>query len=249
MAQHLKTRIICRLQRIASRCAPHARIAASHARGVRYLVPAIGIDAFWGAMNTVKEGRRYRKHIVARRVPRSGGQLLQLYTYHFPKTWSAACIANRELIKTAQRITHTLEHDYSLVALEWRIRFFRHYFRVFLCGESPEQGMKRYSRFYQYTYVAVYRELRAASQPAVQTTEQPAEEVTFTPVYPHPHRRFIPLRSWQKEPSGRHNPPNSCICAKNVVPLRHICTPCWESSSILSQTSGLFAVSHRNSEC
>lgn len=44
--------------------------------------------------------------------------------------------------------------------LEWRIRFFAHYFKMFKGGEKPAEGMKRYSRFYQYVYVAIYRELR-----------------------------------------------------------------------------------------
>ena len=135
-----------------------------------------------GAMNTVKEGYRYKKHIIVRRVPRSGGQLLQFYTYHFPKHWSAACVANRELIKEAQRQAHALEHDHSIEALEWRVRFFNHYFTVFKGGAKPEPGMKPYSRFYQYTYVAIYRQLKAAQQQALQTKQ--LEEISFEPIVP-----------------------------------------------------------------
>ena len=54
-----------------------------------------------------------------------------------------------------------MEHDHSIEALEWRVRFFNHYFRVFRDGEKPEPGLKPYSRFYQYTYVAIYRQLQA----------------------------------------------------------------------------------------
>lgn len=61
MSQHLKSRIIRRLKAAVSYYPPHADISASHARGVRYFVPVIGIDALWGAMNTVKEGRHYKK--------------------------------------------------------------------------------------------------------------------------------------------------------------------------------------------
>ena len=154
--------------------APHSEISASHRRGVRYIVPVLQFDMFCGAMNTVKEGHKYKKHIVVRRVPRRGGHVLQLYTYRFPKTWSAACVANRNLIKEAQRRAHALEHDHSLAALEWRTRFFHHYYTVFKGGAKPEPGMKRYSRFYQYTYVAIYRQLKAA--------QQQAEEVSFEPV-------------------------------------------------------------------
>ena len=191
MSRHLKSVIENRLKGIISYYAPHSEISASHARGVCYFVPVTAIDMLWGAMSTVKEGCHYRKHIIVRRVPRRGVHLLQLYTYHFPKSWSAACVANRELIKTAQKIAHALEHDYSYAAMEWRIRFFQHYFRVFRCGEQPEPGMKRYSRFYQYTYVAIYRELKAAQQQAEQPTAAEltptAEDVTFSPVIDFPN--------------------------------------------------------------
>lgn len=205
MSQHLKSRIIRRLKCAVAYYAPHSEISASHRRGVCYLVPVVGIDMFWGAMNTHKEGRHYHKHIIVRRVPRRGGQLLQLYTYRFPKSWSAACVANRELIKEAQRRAHALEHDCSYAGIDWHIRFFKHYFRVVKGGAAPEPGMKRYSRFYQYTYVAIYRELKAAQseQTQVQTTQQQAHEpainmddITFDPIryLPSRTRRVYPLR-------------------------------------------------------
>ena len=156
MSRHLKSVIENRLKGIISYYAPHSDISASHRRGVRYIVPIECYDGYWGAMNTVKEGLHYKKHIVVRRVPRDRARLLQLYTYHFPKSWSAACVANRELIKEAQRRAHALEHDHSLAALEWRTRFFKHYFNVIRGGAKPEPGMKPYSYFYQYTYVAIY---------------------------------------------------------------------------------------------
>ena len=174
MSRHLKSVIENRLKGIISYYAPHSEISASHRRGVRYIVPIECYDGYWGAMNTVKEGLHYKKHIIVRRVPRGRARLLQLYTYHFPKSWSAACIANRELIKDAQRRAHALEHDHSLAALEWRTRFFHHYYTVFRGGAKPEPGMKPYAYFYQYTYVAIYRELKAA--------QKQAEEVSFEPV-------------------------------------------------------------------
>jgi hypothetical protein len=124
-------------------------------------------------MDEAKDGRKRRKRIVVRPSRHYDG-LFELYTYHFPKHWSDACVANRNLIKEAQRRAHALEHDHSVEALEWRIRFFRHYFTVFKGGAKPEPGMKRYSRFYQYTYVALYRELKQ--------NQKIAEEVTFEPV-------------------------------------------------------------------
>ena len=188
MARHLKSIIKKRLKGVVSYYVPNAEVSASHARGVCYFVPIDSIRMLWGAMNTDKEGRRYKKHIIVRRVPRRGGHLLQLYTYRFPKTWSAACVANRELIKCAQQMAHSLEHDHSLEALEWRIRFFRHYFRVVKGGATPEPGMKRYSRFYQYTYVAIYRGLKAAqadmqaAEDAVPSLPSMTEDVSFNPV-------------------------------------------------------------------
>lgn len=175
-------------------------------------------------MNTVKEGRHYKKHIIVRRVPRRGGQLLQLYTYRFPKSWSAACVANRELIKEAQRRAHALEHDCSYAGIDWHIRFFKHYFRVVKGGAAPEPGMKRYSRFYQYTYVAIYRELKAAQseQTQVQTTQQQAHEpainmddITFDPIRylpsrtrrVYPLRRVLAARDYINDPPPKPSPP------------------------------------------
>ena len=147
------------------------------ARGVRYFVPIPLYEAYWGAMNSVKEGHHHKKHIVVRRMPYAQG-LLQLYTYHFPKTWSAACVANRELIKQAQRQAHALEHAHTREALEWRLRFFNHYFSVVKGGAKPEPGLKRYARFYQYTYVSIYRLLQSSRDKA----QHPDESVSFEQV-------------------------------------------------------------------
>lgn len=192
MARHLKSTVKNRLKCAVAYYAPHSDISASHRRGVCYLVPVAGIEMLWGAMNTHKEGRYYHKHIIVRRIPRTGGQLLQLYTYRFPKTWSAACVANRELIKEAQRQAHALEHAHTREALEWRTRFLHHYYTVFKGGAKPEPGMKPYSRFYQYTYVAIYRELKEAARKAreeASCTLAPsvekhpfAEDISFEPV-------------------------------------------------------------------
>lgn len=224
MARHLKSIVKNRLKCAVAYYAPHSEISASHRRGVCYLVPVVGIDMFWGAMNTHKEGRHYHKHIIVRRIPRRGGQLLQLYTYRFPKSWSAACVANRELIKEAQRRAHALEHDCSYAGIDWHIRFFKHYFRVVKGGAAPEPGMKRYSRFYQYTYVAIYRELKAAQseQTQVQTTQQQAHEpainmddITFDPIRylpsrtrrVYPLRRVLAARDYINDPPPKPSPP------------------------------------------
>ena len=144
--------------------------------------------------------RSYKKHIVVRRVPRGRARLLQLYTYHFPKSWSAACVANRNLIKEAQRRAHALEHDHSLDALEWRIRFFHHYYTVFRGGAKPEPGMKPYARFYNYTYVAIYRELKAAQQQAEEVSFEPISEPTFDT--PCNHKSLYSRTSTRSFPSA-----------------------------------------------
>ena len=214
MPKHLKTRIISALNGAISHFVSPSSVSATHARGVRYFVPQEGIDARWGAMSSAKQGIQYRKHIIVRRCHRS--PLLQIYTYHLPKHWSAACVANRELIKEAQRQAHALEHDHSFVGLEWRIRFFRHYFSVFKGGAKPEPGMKPYSRFYQYTYVALYRQLKAATQePAASPTARflsgaPCVSAeyqlpTFDPVH-------LPSRH-------RHNPSSTPLRRSATLPL------------------------------
>ena len=174
MARHLKTEIISGLDRIVSEYVILPANSAPRARGVRYLTFVEGIDAYFGMMNSHKEGRHYRKHIIVRRCPEHNG-LHQLYTYHFPTHWSAACVANRELIKEAQRQAHALEHDHSMEALEWRIRFLNHYFNVFKAHKQPEPGLKPYARFYQYTYVSIYRALQSARDAA--KSQEIAEEL------------------------------------------------------------------------
>ena len=194
MARHLKTSTILGLDKAIDHFVPSSEISALHTRGVRYFEPVVGIEYFYGAMNDIKDGYKRRKHIIVRRYPRNN-KVLQLYTYHFPKTWSAACVANRELIKEAQRQAHALEHDTSRTGLEWHLRFLNHYFKVFKGGEKPEPGMKPYSRFYQYAYVAIYRELQAAQKAAVPA----AEPVSFEPI----NFRLNPIRTRHQTPLRR----------------------------------------------
>ena len=197
MARHLKTRIQLGMRGVIDHYVSLPPNSAPRARGVRYFVPIALYEAYWGAMNMVKEGRRYKKHIVVRRMPYAKG-LLQLYTYHFPKTWSAACVANRELIKHAQRQAHALEHAHTPEALEWHIRFFNHYFTVVKGGAKPEPGLKPYARFYQYTYVAIYRQLQAQQR---QTTSndlqqsQTLEVVSFDSIDVEPKILQLPADS------------------------------------------------------
>ena len=163
MGKHLKTQIIERLKGCGFTFEALPRGATPHKRGVHYCRMCLGVDFLMGAMDYEKEGQKYKKRIVVRQSRFRDG-LFELYTYHFPKRWSAACVENREIIKEAQRRAHALEKDCTPEGLEWRIRFLMHYFRVFNRKEKPEEGFKAYSRFYQYTYVAIYRELKAAAQ-------------------------------------------------------------------------------------
>ena len=187
MSQHLKTTVINDLKGSFATFIQLPPDTPVHSKGVRYLVPYELCNAFWGAMNDLKTGHKRRKHIVVRHCPQRPG-LLQLYTYHFPKTWSKACVANREIIKLAQRRAHALEHDTSREALEWRIRFFKHYFRVVKNHQQPEPGLKAYSRFYQYVYVCIYRDLKSALQPSKAPDQDTAQtldavvENTFEPL-------------------------------------------------------------------
>ena len=198
MARHLKTRIQLGMRGVIDHYVSLPPNSAPRARGVRYFVPIALYEAFWGAMNMVKEGRRYKKHIVVRRMPYAKG-LLQLYTYHFPKTWSAACVANRELIKQAQRQAHALEHAHTPEALEWKLRFFNHYFTVVKGGAAPEPGLKPYARFYQYTYVAIYRQLQTQKRQA----QQIAEDVSFDQIALNPLQTYRDRRSGVRSAARR----------------------------------------------
>lgn len=205
MSKHLKSKVIEGLRSCGFRFEELPAGSTPHARGVKYFRAVTGIDMLWGAMDEEKEGRKYKKRIIVRQARYRDG-LFELYTYHFPKVWSAGCVANRELIKEAQRRAHALEKDYSFVGIEWRIRFFRHYFRVFKGGEKPEEGMKAYSRFYQYTYVAIYRELleerKRHSEPLQEREGKEggsypiSEEISFEPIHFRPRLKGFasPLR-------------------------------------------------------
>lgn len=221
MAQHLKSIVKKGLKGYIGHFVSPLEVSASHRRGVCYFEPVECYNAFWGAMNSVKDGRRYKKHIIVRRVPNRG--VLQLYTYHFPKSWSAACVANRELIKEAQRRAHALERTHSYASIEWHIRFLKHYFRVFKGGEKPEPGMKRYSRFYQYTYVAIYRQLKdeaRKSQEEASCTFVPSsgqlpltEDINFDPI------DYRPLRAHRTYPLQRAIYANTCNDSLCRAPL------------------------------
>jgi len=163
-------------------------------KGVRYFVPVEGVDWIRGAMDMMKEGRKCKKRIVVRPSRRRKG-LHELYTYHFPTSWSAGCVANRELMAEARRQAHAIERDCTRAGLEWRIRFMKNYY-------SSEPEVKRYSRIFHFAYAIIQQELRSersqSSEARVQKLEfrfqTSAEEVTFEPIMPHRHRCFLHVR-------------------------------------------------------
>ena len=175
MSQHLKNSVIDGLRANGCIFVPLPSQITPHSKGVRYLTLNPLFTTIRGAMDPQKIGQKRRKRIVVRPSRHHLG-LHELYTYHFPQHWSEACVSNRELIKEAQRQAHALEHDNSFEAVEWRIRFFSHYFRVVKGGEKPAPGMKPYSRFYQFVYVSIYRSLQAALHPITETVRLPATE-------------------------------------------------------------------------
>lgn len=184
MSKHLKTKVIEGLKYAGFTFEPLPAGSTPHKRGVHYCRMCAGVNFLLGAMDSAKEGRKYKKRIIVR-PSRFREGLFELYTFHFPKYWPEACVANRELIKEAQRCAHALEKDHTPEGIEWRIRFFHHYFTVYKGGGKPEEGFKAYSRFYQYVYVAIYRQLqkeaKRAKENQVEVEEISFEEVDFRP--------------------------------------------------------------------
>ena len=183
MYKHLKTKIIEDLKRSGFEFVPLPAGSTPHKRGVYYCCLPKGIDYWRGATDEVKEGQKYKKRIVLR-PSRFREGLFELYTFHFPKYWPEACVANRELIKEAQRRAHALEKDHTPEGIEWRIRFFHHYFTVYKGGGKPEEGFKAYSHFFQYVYVAIYRQLQKEAKRAKENQVE-VEEISFEEVDCH----------------------------------------------------------------
>ena len=215
MSKHLKTRII---DGLASSIATFVQLppsASPHTKGVRYFTLCCAFDWISGAMDTVKQGQKYRKRIVVRPSRHRPG-LHELYTYHFPKHWSDACVANRELMSIARQRAHALEHDHSREGLEWRIRCIANYY-------NPEPGLKPYARLFHYAYAVIQRELRSSlSQPDASSLSYslPAESRPTLGIYAEFHLdpapvpvtpedvSFLPIiHSYSMMPHARHHSP------------------------------------------
>jgi len=182
MAKSLKNRIIARLDDTIAyfdRLPAQSGISAGYnKRGVRYFTTIEAIISISGAIDSVKEGRRARKRIIVRPSRYHKG-VHELYTYHFPKAWSEACVNNRETIKLAQRLAHDLEHD-PVAARPMRLRYLMQFYSPALPaadGSTP----KIYERFYQFAYVTILRSLYAAQAAANASAQATAKSATDAP--------------------------------------------------------------------
>ena len=156
MGKYLKTRVI---ERLSATCATFVSLPAEttpSSKGVRYFTTVDGIKILRGAMDLIREGRKYHKRIVVRPSRHRKGYH-ELYTYHIPKAWSKACQDNRALMHEARLQAHAIERDHSLEALEWRVQHLANYY-------NPKDGIKPYARLFHYVYYILQRDMRAAAQ-------------------------------------------------------------------------------------
>ncbi len=156
MSRHLKSDVIHRLHStIAESSQTSASCGVSFcARASRYLDLTDAIVYYRGRVNTLKEARHYGKNLILRpsRSRRFKGKHV-LYTCHIPKSWSAACVANRELIKLAQSRAHAIERD-PVARAEWEPLYLEH-------KANPAPHPKPYSSIYHFIYCTLYQSLRA----------------------------------------------------------------------------------------
>ena len=200
MGKYLKTRVI---ERLSATCATFVSLpldATPSTKGVRYFTTVDGIKTIRGAMDLIREGRKYHKRIVVRPSRHRKG-LHELYTYHIPKAWSQACQDNRALLHEARVQAHAIERDHSLAALEWRVQHLANYY-------NPKDGIKPYARLFHYAYFVLQRDMRAAkTEPSLALTEPPVPassssaqnvrtavlfptEISFEPIVTIPFDRY-----------------------------------------------------------
>ena len=164
MGKYLKTRVI---ERLSATCATFVSLppdVTPSSKGVRYFTTVDGIKILRGAMDLIREGRKYHKRIVVRPSRHHKGYH-ELYTYHIPKAWSKACQDNRALLHEARLQAHAIERDHSLAALEWRVQHLANYY-------NPKDGIKPYARLFHYVYFVLQRDMRAAkTESSIVSTE------------------------------------------------------------------------------
>ena len=154
MSRHIKSAIVRRLRCTIAEASQTAASCGiySCARGTRYINLTDAIVSWRGRVNTFKETAHYRKNLILRPSRRCQGKHV-LYTCHVPKSWSAACVANRELIKLAQSRAHAIERD-PIARAEWEPLYLEH-------KANPAPHPKPYSTIYHFIYNALYQSLRA----------------------------------------------------------------------------------------
>lgn len=154
MSRHLKSDVIHRLHStIAESSQTSASCGVSFcARGTRYLDLTDAIVYYRGRVNTLKEARHYGKNLILRPSRRCPGKHV-FYTCHIPKSWSAACVANRALIKLAQSRAHAIYSD-PVARAEWEPLYLEH-------KANPAPHPKPYSSIYHFIYCTLYQSLRA----------------------------------------------------------------------------------------
>ena len=119
-----------------------------------------GIASMWGAIDSVKEGKKNGYRVVVRRhdygedrnYDENGHKWHELYYYHFHEgAWSDAATRNREIIKAAQRAAHAIEKDAELRPM-WEAAFAEH-------RAAPATSGKKYSHFYPFVYVMILQDM------------------------------------------------------------------------------------------
>ena len=119
-----------------------------------------GFESIWGALDSVKAGKRNGYRVVARRhdytknnYDEDGNKWHELFYYHFHEgAWSEGATRNREMIKAAQRTAHDIERDPELREL-W-VALYAAY------RASIPKGSTKYYHFYNFVYVTIYRAMR-----------------------------------------------------------------------------------------
>ena len=172
MGKYLKTRV---MERLSATCATFVSLPSEmtpSSKGVRYFTTVAGIKTIRGAMDLIREGRKYHKRIIVRPSRHHPGYH-ELYTYHIPKAWSQACQDNRALMHEARVQAHAIERDHSLAALEWRVQQIANFY-------NPKDGIKPYAHLFHYVYFVLQREMRATLQnqsvePITDQQEQPSK--------------------------------------------------------------------------
>lgn len=118
-----------------------------------------GYQAPIGAWGSDKEAQRKRARLICRRheytrinYDAEGRKIHELYYYHFHEgPWSEGATRNREMIKAAQKAAHAIERDPELRP-QWEAAFAKH-------KAMPESAGKKYSHFYNFVFVTIYRDL------------------------------------------------------------------------------------------